>query len=358
MNKINKYLYRHRLKFIIVLIGTCLFYNEWIAYHILPWTSWPKLSKLALSGDELKILLIGDPQLLGDYFTGSSLFGHISQWDSDRFVQKTFNLASNHIQPDIIILLGDNLDEGEIASDQKYKNYINRFLNVFSQLDFNKVIIIPGDNDIGGENSDAIPDKIERFDSYFRKDVYLNFKFAEFVKVNYLTRSTEYEIIPKLVPGKIRIVLSHIPLTPIPSYFVKKVLSFIQPHLIFSAHEHISMHIVADRYTHVSMSTIPTFNEQGILQRINLTDDCTHEILVPTCSYRMGTEKIGYGAVVLYPDGIMYYTVLWLPSRLKQLYFYIGLGLISFILMFPITLWKVIDKGREKLYSLYPFRQK
>ncbi|XP_023209567.1 uncharacterized protein LOC111612568, partial [Centruroides sculpturatus] len=349
---------RHRLKFIVLLLSICLLFNEWLIYHILPLIKWPKLSKLPLSSDELKILLIGDPQLLGDYFTGSSLLGHISQWDSDRFVQKTFNLALNHIQPDVIILLGDNLDEGEIASDQKYKKYINRFLNIFSQLDFNKVIIIPGDNDIGGENGDALSDKIDRFDSYFKKDVFLNVKFAEFVKVNYLTRSSEYEITPKLIPGKIRIILSHVPLTPIPSYFVKKVLSFVQPHLIFSAHEHISMHIVSDRYTQASVSTIPTFNEQGTLERINLTNDCTHEILVPTCSYRMGTEKMGYGMAILYPNGVLYYSVLWLPSRLKQLYFYLGLGLTCLLLLMPLAIWKPIDRWTERISSLFSLRQR
>lgn len=39
--------------------------------------------------------------------------------------------------------------------------------------------------------------------------------------------------------------------------------------------------------------------EENEILKFTLTNDLTREIIVPTCSYRMGTENIGYGAAVI-----------------------------------------------------------
>lgn len=53
-------------------------------------------------GDCLRVLLIADPQILGeDHET------LIARFDSDRHLLKTFDQAVSHVQPDVAIFLGD-----------------------------------------------------------------------------------------------------------------------------------------------------------------------------------------------------------------------------------------------------------
>ena len=51
-----------------------------------------------------------------------------------RYLHKTFTLASSFAQPDVVIYLGDLLDEGSVALDSDYEEYFRRFNHVF-QLD-------------------------------------------------------------------------------------------------------------------------------------------------------------------------------------------------------------------------------
>lgn len=78
-----------------------------------------------------------------------------------------------------------------------------------------------------------------------------------------------------------------------------------------------------------------------------ITSDQVHEFQVPTCSYRMGTNEIGYGFAVIGKKIIItclffhnslftgktqvQYTVLWTPSRLLQLKIYGYMSLFFFI---------------------------
>ena len=49
-----------------------------------------------------------------------------------RYLRRTFQRAYNHIQPDVVIFMGDLLDEGSKASDDDYKQYYQRFRNIFN----------------------------------------------------------------------------------------------------------------------------------------------------------------------------------------------------------------------------------
>lgn len=46
-----------------------------------------------------------------------------------------------------------------------------------------QAIIVPGDNDIGGEDEPPSPELERRFNKYFREDVFIVYQFLEFVKV-------------------------------------------------------------------------------------------------------------------------------------------------------------------------------
>lgn len=59
-----------------------------------------------------------------------------------RYIRKTFALAYNYVDPDLVLFLGDNLDEGEIATDEDFMLYLKRFQHIFREVDFNKVFNI------------------------------------------------------------------------------------------------------------------------------------------------------------------------------------------------------------------------
>lgn len=73
----------------------------------------------------------------------------------------------------------------------------------------------------------------------------------------------------------------------------------MHPHVLFTAHNHKSMIVSTnDQYRNDRLITPITEDNNRIYQYfLGLSE--LYEILVPTCSYRMGTTKIGYGFAVL-----------------------------------------------------------
>jgi hypothetical protein len=48
-----------------------------------------------------------------------------------------------------------------------------------------------------------------------------------------------------------------------------------------------------------------------------------YELSIPTCSYRMGVNKMGYVSLVINQNGTVNIALLWTPQRFPSLYFYI-----------------------------------
>jgi hypothetical protein len=73
----------------------------------------------------------------------------------------------------------------------------------------------------------------------------------------------------------------------------------IRPHVIFSAHDHKSRHISADAETgrRILAEMLPP--SAGPVWQYQLNDGLLHELMVPTCSYRMGVADMGFGAAVI-----------------------------------------------------------
>lgn len=71
------------------------------------------------------------------------------------------------------------------------------------------------------------------------------------------------------------------------------------PHVLFTAHEHKSMIISTDALLRREFQIVPVTrdNNQAFEYTLGTTD--MYEILIPTCSYRMGTTKIGFGYAVI-----------------------------------------------------------
>jgi len=80
------------------------------------------------------------------------------------------------------------------------------------------------------------------------------------------------------------------------------VSASIEPHLIFSGHDHDSAHVSAP-LKDVWQKTIDlTTPSSPKWQKYSLTPNVIHEMIVPTCSYRMGVTEMGYGFAII---GIM-----------------------------------------------------
>ncbi|KAG8228021.1 hypothetical protein J437_LFUL003656 [Ladona fulva] len=347
---------------ILSLVVVVIFYVEYVTYYINV-LKWPSIK--CPNSECLKILLVADPQILGE-----KTESFIARWDSDRYLAKNFKLAMNHVKPELVIFLGDLMDEGSIASEEEYTRLKVRFFKIFKEDENVQILYLPGDNDIGGEGNERVTQlKYERYQKTFDGREAVSIKFAEFIKVNRITESyPSLKIVNTPKANISRVLLSHLPLLPASSGFVERVLSQLRPHLIFSAHDHKSFHFDADvdvksgrivgHYhvfplggSDVALKTAAARKAQGKTSfswMFYLGDSIVHEIMVPTCSYRMGVPYMGFGAATLSPlatEGVeiayedeydsvdsinrenskmvLYYSMMWLPSRLFQLKFYV-----------------------------------
>ncbi|XP_057668197.1 metallophosphoesterase 1 homolog [Diorhabda carinulata] len=297
-----------------------------------------------------KILLVADPQIIGNneeilhYITPFSIF------DSDRFLRQTYLQAYNFVQPDVVIFLGDLMDEGHRASNQEFHEYIRRLFNIFlgsSTSTIVRYIWLPGDNDIGGEDSNITPEKIRRFEHAFSQPNFISYKNLNFFKINRLV--SEIPVYKKkrefFDTEHLFIGLSHVPLMFKPSLFVDKVMKKMRPHLMFTAHEHKSMIINTDAHLSQDYQISPVTPDNNKIFQYTLGTKDMYEILIPTASYRMGTNKIGYGFAVIENNDLQF-TVLWSPSRFLQLKIYFYIILCIFVYIILLVLFKCVSLSR------------
>ncbi|GFR99648.1 metallophosphoesterase 1 [Elysia marginata] len=293
------------------------------------------------------VLFVADPQLIGIQDEMGFPVGSIARWDSDRYLRSSFSRAYQHARPDVIVFLGDLLDEGSKASKSEYLSYVERFNNIFYETKFCKRVIIPGDNDIGGEGADLrTPFKVARFERHFEAiEGVENYLFVDFIKLDIRDHNVEgrrqvFRRMSSSLTAPIRIVINHESLITRRKENIYPVLQLAQPSVVVSAHWHWSQ--VYSCATCLSdnadlnhwplkardMKNTHGFVEVDVSQTVSLD-----EIMVPTCSYRMGVPHMGYGVAVINKSGQMKYAVLWLPSRYPLLYVYIVVLIIAVILL-------------------------
>lgn len=314
----------------IYLSTLCLLiiYNEYLIhiFHSLQWSQIPCQTDKCL-----KILLVADPQILGNTFD-TKLYWPLANLDSDWHLSKTYRKALQHTTPDVILFLGDLMDEGSVASAVQYDEYYARFANIFPQPKAStSMIYIPGDNDIGGEGRDLISEEtVQRFRQYFSEQpTWVLEHKAKFFNINRFTRSMPPAEDFNSDPESYSIFLSHASLLKNADFLSEKAIDAFHPHVIFSAHDHVSKMVVAHRndlFRAVDPIPLNTDrNKRHEISSFNLVDlryrQKLLEIMVPTCSYRMGVMKIGYGYAVFDGDELRY-TVLWTSQRFYQLAVY------------------------------------
>ncbi|XP_028406418.1 LOW QUALITY PROTEIN: metallophosphoesterase 1 homolog [Dendronephthya gigantea] len=280
------------------------------------------------SKHDLRVLILSDPQMQGFQLEVSGIIGHITRWDACRYLKKTFAYALNQVKPDVVVILGDLLDEGYIASDDEFYQYKEWFEDIYRVPETVKRIHLAGDNDIGGEDeplgqtySQGMRNILEQLIEVieFNKWQFLKLNTLSFLryfrfsipdeKIIYNNLNKYMKSSPqKLDDNKHTIVLSHLPLHYWDPNFAIKVLNNVNPRILFSGHDHKAKYRIYK---------LPSFT--------------TEEHVVPTCSYRMGTSDIGIGIAILGEKGSFQYTVLRLPGRYSFLYFYGVVGALMFL---------------------------
>ncbi|XP_072168309.1 uncharacterized protein [Diadema setosum] len=331
---------------IMVISGLFLiFYNEYYEFTTVRRNQWTTSeatlppSTLTDGRDSVRILFVGDPQIQG-FQDEPALLGYVTRWDADRYLKKYFSHAMNFINPDVVILMGDLLDEGSKATDSEYESYVRRLKNIFEVPSRVKVIYLAGDNDIGGEGSDRITsEKIARFERHFQPvNEAVQYKHVAFYKINalqYIHRPPNEKIDGPLsntlvmmgsqTPNaKVRVILTHTGLSEAMLHRHIKIMRVLKPRFAFSAHSHYSGYMKHSLQQLVSFFKKVYPRDASLNSVINSAEDSLmEEYRIPTCSYRMGVSNMAYAAAVIDEEGQLHYTLLWLPSRYRQLYRYL-----------------------------------
>ncbi|XP_070503992.1 metallophosphoesterase 1 isoform X2 [Chironomus tepperi] len=313
-----------------------LLFNEYIIYYFnrLGW------EKAACETESCsRILFVADPQVLGE----SKESRWYARYDSDKHISRNYHQAVSHVRPDVIVFLGDLIDEGSFVDDFLYEKYFRRFVEIFPEPTDVKMIFIPGDNDIGGEGSEMVkPSKVKRFNNYFEDNS--QWKFDNKLNIYHINRITHElpllkdQDMPQIEEnsGYTRILISHFSIILIPGAYSYKAIERFRPHVIFSGHYHRSSQITSELKRLRYSTTLPLMHSMSYELRTIETNQEALEIQVPSCSYRMGEDHIGFGQAVI-ENGYLHYTPLFIPNRFTQLRLYVVFGFVLIIVNILIS---------------------
>ncbi|CAD0195879.1 unnamed protein product [Chrysodeixis includens] len=334
------------VKYILAAFFGAVIYCEWFIY-IVQQQYWTDLECSEHDSSCTKILFIADPQIQGDLAVPPPL-SYLFNWDSDRYLKSTFRVVAKYFKPDVLVYLGDLMDEGSISTMPQFHGYVKRLSNIF-EWDYPAVQVwVPGDNDIGGENEPIRGDKIAEFESVFEQPSIITFGNVSFYKVNAITHT-----LPKNTDEdedtekNFKIVVSHYPVTS-KQMFAKKVSSAIHPKIYFCAHDHESKYVKQSK--DLTNRVTNWFTDPKSTLSIAFDEETRYEIFVPTCSYRMGTSYIGYGAAILENNNQhMRYTVFWSSTRFPYLILYVVMLVILFIYCLVFCAARLLHRQTKKI---------
>uniref|UniRef100_T1H5N8 Calcineurin-like phosphoesterase domain-containing protein n=1 Tax=Megaselia scalaris TaxID=36166 RepID=T1H5N8_MEGSC len=91
-----------------------------------------------------KAMIISDTHLLGP-FRGHWFDKMRREWQ----MRRSFNAAKSLFDPDIVFVLGDLFDEGDLVEDAEFYDYVQRFHDIFSVPKTTRIINIVGNHDVG-----------------------------------------------------------------------------------------------------------------------------------------------------------------------------------------------------------------
>ncbi|XP_072035772.1 uncharacterized protein [Amphiura filiformis] len=352
---------------IITALGL-LIYNEYIEFMLLKHSQWTQTSahQLFASKDtenQVRVLFVGDPQIQG-YRDEPALLGYVTRWDADRYLQRYFQEVMDYVHPEVVILMGDLLDEGSIANDWEFDVYAQRLKQLYAVPENVKLIYVAGDNDIGGERaSDPLTDeKIQRFERHFGSVAEpIQHNFISFYKLNFLpflhtqhSPKVDVDLTDKLTEMQeesdnkpVKILLSHNAISETMLHRHIQILQTLKPQYAFCAHTHYTGYLKHNLQELLGLFKKIYPNEEAPIDPQEDQTFVTEEYRIPTCSYRMGVPNMAYAAASIDKSGQLTYTLLWLPSRYKQLYRYAVFAALAVI----VLIWKwCVQSTRRKSF--------
>ncbi|XP_067672644.1 metallophosphoesterase 1 homolog [Haliotis asinina] len=352
--------------FLLLIVLTTVIINEFLVHRIQSWR-WPAMPHSHKDQEEeMRILFVSDPQIIGYQDELMFPIGSLTRWDSDSFLSRTFSVAFSYVQPDVVVFLGDLMDEGSRATPAEYEIYMGRLESIFYSAKHVKKIFVPGDNDIGGEGRDfRSPFKITRFENHFENLTGIErVGFIDFIKLDLrfnrnmpLEQRKLLEKLKKHFTAPLRLIVNHETMLPKLKSFIHPILMEVQPHLLMSGHWHEARRFECEDCLSNNVDTGHWPVTQEDLTEIDSYLDidlnkplAVNEIMVPTCSYRMGEPNMGYGVGLLDPEGHLKYTVLWLPSRYIQLYAYLGVLVLVAILFVSCCIMQSLWQQQQPRY--------
>jgi ethanolamine phosphate phosphodiesterase len=162
------------------------------------------------------------------------------------------------------------------------------------------------------------------FEKIFNQPSIITVKNITFFKVNAIAYIRSFPTQIEEV-GNLKVVVSHYPVTD-RFGFGNQVMNGIHPNVFFCAHDHESKYVRQNKDLSQRVNHVLDYGANVL--DVEFEEEAIYEIYVPTCSYRMGTDKIGFGAAVIEDNNQrMKYTVFWSPTRFPYLMFYLGIAI-------------------------------
>jgi len=128
-----------------VILLCALIFCEYVAdFVVLQKCKWPEIKRKKYVDDPLRAMILADPHLLGPH-RGHWLDKLYREWHMTR----AFQAASRLFQPDVVFVLGDLFDEGDMVSDKQFQEYVWRYLKMFHLPPGIPLISVAGNHDVG-----------------------------------------------------------------------------------------------------------------------------------------------------------------------------------------------------------------
>lgn len=170
---------------LVSIVVITLLFNEFFIYYLVigSFCKWPDVPKGGR--DCTKSMILSDTHLLGRR-RGHPFDKLRREWQMHR----SFVTAVQLFDPKLIAILGDILDEGQIATTQEFADYVARFHSLFPFPfdDNHRMIVVVGNHDIGFHDRVIALEPVlrERFEKGFNTSLVkeIKFKGLTFVSIN------------------------------------------------------------------------------------------------------------------------------------------------------------------------------
>uniref|UniRef100_A0A915C7X5 Calcineurin-like phosphoesterase domain-containing protein n=1 Tax=Parascaris univalens TaxID=6257 RepID=A0A915C7X5_PARUN len=315
-----------------------LIWNEWLAWE---WCERFWDIRYADHDQGVHFLIVADPQLIG-YQEERLPFPTIIRWDADRYLRIGFERALRASKANVVVFLGDLMNEGIQMSKAEFNLSLSRFESTFQIPASIQKIYVCGDNDVGGEQERVIPYLVGRFSRHFLGTfdaATLGLQAFNFVHVNAFNGAIE---VLWNSSSSLTVVFSHLPIVKFRS-LVQQVRQKLNPILILSAHEHVASFYEEDRHESEGYKSISLLESGSIVRTVG-DDFKLVEFQTATCSYRMGVPNMAYGMLSFFNSSStiqrsfeVRYTSLWLPRRFPQLEAYFVIVIVSLLVLLKIS---------------------